>query len=80
MIMQNILNIYVGLSFILFITTVTLQYGNFDNYFAFAISYWVSPIRNSIAYSFTASCMILFQKVVSFLVFKEIKENEKTVR
>lgn len=73
------LNVYIAVSFALFIVTAYSNYTLYDNYFAFALSYWAEPTTNVILYNFWLAAMILFQKLVVALVFSEMKENEKTV-
>ena len=68
-IMISLLNVYLVASIGLFATTAFNRYSLYDNYFAFALSYWADPMTNAILYNFWLACMILFQKLIAIMVF-----------
>ena len=71
--MIGFVNVYIAVSIALFAYTAYSRYGLYDNYFVFALSYWAEPMTNVILYNFCSAVMILFQKVIADVVFKEIK-------
>jgi hypothetical protein len=73
--MSALVNVYIAVSVGVFAATVYNRYNLYDNYFAFALSYWAEPITNVILYNFCLAIMILFQKLVAALIFGDIKEN-----
>ena len=78
--MVTLLNLYLFVSVSVFLATAFNRYYLYDNYFAFALSYWADPMTNVLLYNTWLALMILSQKLVVKLIFSEMKENEKTVR